>query len=189
MRSSKVWNFSTVKPPHPTPPHPTLCPTTPTYQVNHTCALSHFPLSVSLSVPHAHKLTFIHCFTLSQLPLHSVAQTSYTSAGSSAPLGPRHWRCTAEGPLQIFSVISHAFLSYSPSLACLGLLSLHSCCHSRFYPLLSPCYEIANFSLYCFSLGKDLSFFVLPCPNHAFPSPSINKLLFPASSGVSDHSR
>lgn len=167
MRSSKVWNFSTVK-----PPHPTLCPTTPTYQVNRTCSLSHFPLSVSLSVPHAHKLTFIHCFTLSLLPLHSMAQTSYTSARDVAPLGPRNRRCSAEGPLQIYSVISRTFyLTVLPSLVfafcLLFLLSL------QIFP--SPLSFLSDRQLQFILLffWKELSSFVLLCPNHAFPRPPL----------------
>lgn len=139
-----------------TPPHPTLCPTTPTYQVNRTCSLSHFPLSVSRSVPHAHILTFIHCFTLSQLPSRSLAQTSYTWAGSAAPLGPRNRRRTAESPLEMYSVISRVFFFYLtvlPSLVfafCLFIPAVTA----HFPPLFSARYQIANFTSCCFSSGR-----------------------------------
>lgn len=164
----KVWNFSTVKPAPPPPNSPLHA-----YQVNHTCSLSHFPLSVSLSVPHAHKLTFIHCFTLSQLALHSVAQASYTLASSAAPLGPRNRRCSAQDhSADLFCCLSRS-LSYSPSLACLCLLSVHSCCHWRFStsPLSLRSDRQHQFTLFFF--WKELSFFVLLCPNHAFPRPPL----------------
>lgn len=135
---------------HPHPPHAPLH----AYQVNHTCSLSHFPLSVSLSVPHTHKLTFIHCFTLSQLALHSVAQASYTLASSAAPLGPRNRRCSAEGPLQIYSVVSRAlYLTGHPWLVfafCLFIPAVTA----DFLPLLSPRDQIASINSHCFSFGR-----------------------------------
>lgn len=36
-------------------------------------------LSISLSVSRTHKFTYVHCSTVSPLPLHSEVQTSYTS--------------------------------------------------------------------------------------------------------------
>lgn len=136
--SSKVWNFLTVKPATPPSSHPL-----PAYRVNHTYSLSHFPLSVSLSVPHAHKLTFIHCLTLSQLPLHSTAQTSYTSVWPVAlhaalcrfiPLSPRLFYLAAPS---------------SPSLPfCLFILAVSA---DFLFPYLLVVHSI---NLFCFSLGK-----------------------------------
>lgn len=149
---------------HPPPPHAPLH----AYQVNHTCSLSHSPLSVSLSVPLAHKLTFIHRFTLSQLALRSVAQASYTAASGAAPLGPRNQRCSAD----LFCYLPRS-LSFSPSLACLCLLSVHSCCRCRFSPLPSPCDHIAGINLRCFSFGRSYLSLFCSVPVMRFLNPPV----------------
>lgn len=148
-------------------------PPLPAYQVNHTYSLSHFPrCSVSLSVSHTHKSTYIHCFTVSPLPLHGTVQTSYTSTWQVGEL-----LCQTEEPLQCrgpqwhtafcwFILVRprcHSVLLFVPlSIITIPLsllfVSVHSCCHCRnpdTLPLL-PCYLILTVNFLSFFFGKDL---------------------------------
>ena len=144
-------------------------PPLPAYQVNHTYSLSHFPrCSVSLSVSRTHKSTYIHCFTVSPLPLHGTVQTSYTS--TTWQVG--ELLCQTEEPLQCRGPQWHtAFCWFIPvrprchsvplfvplSIITIPLsllfVSVHSCCHCR-NPDTLPCYLILTVNFLSFFCGE-----------------------------------
>lgn len=97
-------------------------PLVPAYQYNHIHSLSHFPYSLCSSLC----LTYIHCFTVSPLPLQSVVQTSYTHVAISTCAVELRNSCSGEVqnsliiypsfffclPLSVYFCLSYCYCSY-----------------------------------------------------------------------------
>lgn len=126
---------------------------------------------------------FSPCPTCTQIDIHTLLHTltaPLTLPGTSKSYIGR-WRCTvgsekcvAEGPLQSYLfILSLGFLSYSPSLACRCLFVCSCLLSLQIFP--SPLCLLSDRQLrfILFPLWKQLSFFVLLRPNHAFPRPPL----------------
>lgn len=183
MRSSKVWNFSTVKP-APPPPHAPLH----AYQVNHTCSLSH-SLFLFLSLSHMH--TNWHSYTASHP--HNSPYIAWHKQVIHWPVALHRWvRGTDVAvqralcrfillslPLFIFQAIPGLSLPF----VCSFLLSLQIFYLSSLLAIRSPA------SIYTVFLLEGVIFLCFALSQSCVSSPSINELLFPALSGVSEHGR
>lgn len=124
----KVWNFNGQTSDLPQNPHTSTTTYTPS------------PISPTLSVPHSvshtHKFTYVHCFTVSPLPLQSSVQTSYRHVWQSegqAATALLDWGTVAvERPTMSYNSSSTTLYNSSQFLHILSspfFLSLHlSCC-------------------------------------------------------------
>ena len=167
-------------------------PPLPAYQVNHTYSLSHFPrCSVSLSVSRTHKFMYIHCFTVSPLPLHGTVQTSYTSAWQVGELlcrteealqcrGPQwHTALCWHIPVRprchsvpLFVPVSIITIPLSLLCVCSLLLSLQKPCYSTSPPLLSDSYFLKFLVLFFFLEGF-VPGLILDCSSRVLTRPPL----------------